>query len=55
MRITADVALRLGLLDKDSAQAIQSSQRRGSPVLGSAVAALNGWIQVPQKQNRFPK
>lgn len=59
MRITADVALRLGLLDKHSAQAIQSSQRRGSPVLGNAVAALNAeklaaLSLVAQKSEKAP-
>jgi len=41
MRLSADDALRLGLLDKAGVQAFQSSQRRGAPVLSTAVAALN--------------
>lgn len=41
MRISADEALRLGLLDKAGANAIQNTGRRGSPVLSKAVASLN--------------
>lgn len=41
MRISADDAARLGLIDKASANAIESSGRRGAPVLSNAVAALN--------------
>lgn len=41
MRISTDEALRLGLLDKAGASTIQSTGRRGSPVLSTAVATLN--------------
>ncbi|MBA1280332.1 hypothetical protein [Stutzerimonas stutzeri] len=41
MRISADEAFRLGLLDKAGASSIQNTGRRGSPVLSDAVAALN--------------
>lgn len=41
MRISADDALRLGLLDREGASAIQSAGRRGAPVLSNAVATLN--------------
>lgn len=41
MRISPDEALRLGLLDRAGASAIQSTGRRGAPVLSNAVANLN--------------
>jgi hypothetical protein len=41
MRISPDEALRLGLLDRAGGSAIQSTGRRGAPVLSNAVATLN--------------
>mgnify|MGYP005985314505 CR=1 FL=1 len=56
MRISADEALRLGLLDKASASAIQGTAKRGAPVVSKAVASLNAakLANLQQADNRRP-
>lgn len=54
MRISADEALRLGILDKAGASAIQNTGRRGSPVLSNAVARLNAGKLVNVEAGKLP-
>lgn len=54
MRISADEALRLGLLDKAGANAIQNTGRRGSPVLSRTVASLNAGRLVTLQATTSP-
>lgn len=41
MRLTPEVALKLGLIEKAESTKMEQSGKRGAPVLGAAVAKLN--------------